>query len=120
MQAGWRIGSIFGIPLYIDSSWFLILLLVTLANGQDYLEWGQILSWSAGLAVSLLLFGSVLLHELGHSLVAKSQGIQVNSITLFLFGGIASIDRESKTPGQAFQVAIAGPLVSLGLFFVLS
>lgn len=120
MQAGWRIGSIFGIPLYIDSSWFLILLLVTLANGQDYLEWGQILSWTAGLAVSLLLFGSVLLHELGHSLVAKSQGIQVNSITLFLFGGIASIDRESKTPGQAFQVAIAGPLVSLGLFFVLS
>ncbi|MEA5496916.1 site-2 protease family protein [Limnoraphis robusta] len=120
MQAGWRIGSIFGIPLYIDSSWFLILLVVTLANGQDYLEWGQILSWTAGLAVSLLLFGSVLLHELGHSLVAKSQGIQVNSITLFLFGGIASIDRESKTPGQAFQVAIAGPLVSLGLFFVLS
>lgn len=120
MQAGWRIGSIFGIPLYIDSSWFLILVLVTLANSQDYLEWGPILSWSAGLAVSLLLFGSVLLHELGHSLVAKSQGIQVNSITLFLFGGIASIDRESKTPGQAFQVAIAGPLVSLGLFFTLS
>ncbi len=120
MQAGWRIGSIFGIPLYIDSSWFLIVLLVTLANSQDYLQWGQILSWSAGLALSLLLFGSVLLHELGHSLVAKSQGIQVNSITLFLFGGIASIDRESKTPGQAFQVAIAGPLVSLGLFFILS
>ncbi|MEL7038014.1 MAG: site-2 protease family protein [Cyanobacteria bacterium J06592_8] len=120
MQAGWRIGSIFGIPLYIDSSWFLILVLVTLANSQDYLEWGPILSWSAGLAVSLLLFSSVLLHELGHSLVAKSQGIQVNSITLFLFGGIASIDRESKTPGQAFQVAIAGPLVSLGLFFILS
>lgn len=120
MQAGWRIGSIFGIPLYIDSSWFLILLLVTLANSQDYLKWGQILSWSAGFALSLLLFGSVLLHELGHSLVAKSQGIQVNSITLFLFGGIASIDRESKTPGQAFQVAIAGPLVSLALFFVLS
>ncbi|WP_413161230.1 site-2 protease family protein [Capilliphycus salinus ALCB114379] len=120
MQAGWRIGSIFGIPLYIDSSWFLILVLVTLANSQEYLEWGPILSWSAGLAVSLLLFGSVLLHELGHSLVAKSQGIKVNSITLFLFGGIASIDRESKTPGQAFQVAIAGPLVSLGLFFILS
>jgi Zn-dependent protease len=63
----------------------------------------------------LLLFASVLLHELGHSLVARSQGIKVNSITLFLFGGIAAIDRESKTPGQAFQVAIAGPLVSLGV-----
>ncbi len=120
MQAGWRIGSIFGIPLYIDSSWFLIVILVTLANGQDYLAWGQVLSWTAGLAVALLLFASVLLHELGHSLVAQSQGIQVNSITLFLFGGIASIDKESKTPGQAFQVAIAGPMVSLGLFFSLS
>ena len=120
MQAGWRIGSIFGIPLYIDSSWFVIVVLVTLLNSQEYLQWGELLSWGAGLAVALLLFGSVLLHELGHSLIAKSQGIQVNSITLFLFGGIASIEKESKTPGQAFQVAIAGPLVSLALFFVLT
>ncbi|AMW28995.1 MULTISPECIES: site-2 protease family protein [Arthrospira] len=120
MQAGWRIGSIFGIPLYIDSSWFVIVVLVTLLNSQEYVQWGELLSWGAGLAVALLLFGSVLLHELGHSLIAKSQGIQVNSITLFLFGGIASIEKESKTPGQAFQVAIAGPLVSLALFFVLT
>ncbi|MBS0017067.1 MAG: site-2 protease family protein [Arthrospira sp. SH-MAG29] len=120
MQAGWRIGSIFGIPLYIDSSWFVIVVLVTLLNSQEYLQWGELLSWGAGLAVALLLFASVLLHELGHSLIAKSQGIQVNSITLFLFGGIASIEKESKTPGQAFQVAIAGPLVSLALFFVLT
>jgi Zn-dependent protease len=69
-----------------------------------------------GLAMALLLFGSVLLHELGHSLVAKSQGIQVKSITLFIFGGVASIERESKTPGEAFQVAIAGPAVSFALF----
>ncbi|MGB7443731.1 MAG: site-2 protease family protein [Coleofasciculaceae cyanobacterium] len=72
--------------------------------------------------MALLLFGSVILHELGHSLVAQTQGIKVNSITLFLFGGIASIDRESKTPGEAFQVAIAGPLVSFmlfGLFYLL-
>lgn len=120
MQAGWRIGSIFGIPLYIDSSWFVIVVLVTLLNSQEYLQWGELLSWGAGLAVALLLFASVLLHELGHSLIAKSQGIQVNSITLFLFGGIASIEKESKTPGQAFQVAIAGPLVSLALFFLLT
>ncbi|RAQ40495.1 site-2 protease family protein, partial [Arthrospira sp. O9.13F] len=120
MQAGWRIGTIFGIPLYIDSSWFVIVVLVTLLNSQEYLQWGELLSWGAGLAVALLLFASVLLHELGHSLIAKSQGIQVNSITLFLFGGIASIEKESKTPGQAFQVAIAGPLVSLALFFLLT
>ncbi|MGB3402236.1 MAG: site-2 protease family protein [Microcoleaceae cyanobacterium] len=121
MQAGWRIGSIFGIPLFINSSWFLIVVWVTIVTRQDYIEqWGPSLSWSAGIAIALLLFFSVLLHELGHSLVAKAQGIKVNSITLFLFGGVASIERESNTPGEAFQVAIAGPMVSLGLFLVLS
>ncbi len=121
MQAGWRIGTLFGIPLFINSSWFLIVIWVTIVTRQDYVEqWGPSISWSAGFAIALLLFASVLLHELGHSLVAKAQGIKVNSITLFLFGGVASIDRESKTPGQAFQVAIAGPMVSLSLFFILS
>ncbi|HEY9866189.1 MAG TPA: site-2 protease family protein [Candidatus Obscuribacterales bacterium] len=120
MQAGWRIGSLFGIPFFIDSSWLVIVVLFTVANRQSYAEWGQTLSWVAGLAIALLLFASVLLHELGHSLVAQSQGIRVNSITLFLFGGVAAIDQESKTPGQAFQVAIAGPLVSFSLFFILN
>ncbi|NJK66407.1 MAG: site-2 protease family protein [Microcoleus sp. CSU_2_2] len=119
MQTGWRIGSLFGIPLLIDYSWFVILALATSEYASNYRLWGPALSWSAGLAIALLLFGSVLLHELGHSLAAMSQGIKVNSITLFLFGGIASIESESKTPGQAFQVAIAGPLVSLGIFFIL-
>ncbi|VXD22252.1 site-2 protease family protein [Planktothrix paucivesiculata] len=120
MQAGWRIGSLFGIPFFIDSSWLVIVVLFTIANRQSYAEWGQTLSWVAGLAIAILLFASVLLHELGHSLVAQSQGIRVNSITLFLFGGVAAIDKESKTPGQAFQVAIAGPLVSFSLFFILN
>lgn len=120
MQAGWRIGSLFGIPFFVDSSWFVIVLLFTVANRQSYAEWGQTLSWVAGFAIALLLFASVLLHELGHSLVAQSQGIRVNSITLFLLGGVAAIDKESKTPGQAFQVAIAGPLVSFSLFFILN
>ncbi|MGL5061918.1 MAG: site-2 protease family protein [Microcoleus sp.] len=119
MQTGWRIGSLFGIPLLIDYSWFVILVLATSEYASSYRVWGLTISWSAGLATALLLFASVLLHELGHSLVAMSQGIKVNSITLFLFGGIASIDSESKTPGQAFQVAIAGPLVSLGIFLIL-
>ncbi|MBD1833185.1 site-2 protease family protein [Cyanobacteria bacterium FACHB-472] len=117
MQASWRIGSIFGIPLFIDYSWFFILALITLANALDFSTvLGPVLGGGAGLLMALLLFGSVLLHELGHSLVARKQGIQVNSITLFLFGGIASIEQESKTPGEAFQVAIAGPAVSLVLW----
>lgn len=124
MKQGIRIGSLFGIPLFIDTSWFLIVALVTFLDGlawqELYPSWGTGLAWIAGLAMALLLFGSVLLHELGHSLVARSQGIQVNAITLFLFGGIASIEEESKTPGQAFQVAIAGPVVSISLFLLLS
>jgi Zn-dependent protease/CBS domain-containing protein len=125
MRSNWQIASLFGIPIYIDSSWFIVLALVTIINAGDVNASGivgdrPIWGWIAGLILALLLFISVLLHELGHSLVARSQGIIVNSITLFLFGGIAAIDRESKTPTQALLVAIAGPLVSIslcGLFF---
>lgn len=119
MQTNWKIGSLFGIPLFLDPLWFVILGLATLNFGIAYQELGTILAFSAGMAMALLLFASVLLHELGHSLAAKAQGIKVNSITLFLFGGIAAIEEESKTPGKAFQVAIAGPLVSIALFFLL-
>ena len=119
MQTNLRIGSLFGIPLFLDPLWFVIFVLSTLNFGFAYQEWGTVLAWSGAVAMSLLLFTSVVLHELGHSLAAKSQGIKVNSITLFLFGGIAAIEEESKTPGKAFQVAIAGPLVSIGLFFLL-
>jgi len=118
MQANWRIGTLFGIPLFVNSSWFAILALLTLANADLARSAGvesPLASWAIGFAVALLLFASVLLHELGHSLVAKAQGIPVNSIALFLFGGVAAIDRESETPGKAFQVAIAGPAVSLVL-----
>jgi Zn-dependent protease/predicted transcriptional regulator len=119
MQTNWKIGSLFGIPLFLDPLWFVILGLVTLNFGVTYQEWGNAIAWSAGLVMALLLFASVLLHELGHSLVARSQGIKVNSITLFLFGGVAAIEEESKTPEKAFQVAIAGPLVSIALFAIL-
>lgn len=117
IQSNWRIGSLFGIPFFIDPSWLFILALVTLLKAGIFdPSFQSISAWSLGLVMALLLFASVLLHELGHSLVAQSQGIKVNSITLFIFGGVAAIDRESQTPGDAFQVAIAGPGVSLCLF----
>ncbi len=123
MQTGWRVGSLFNIPLFIDNSWFFIVLVITFVQGSDP-RWAQLVgpvgAYAAGLLLALLLFASVLAHELGHSLVARTQGITVTSIKLFLFGGIASIESESKTPGQAFQVAIAGPAVSLLLFFALT
>lgn len=121
MKSGWQVGTIFGIPLMLDTSWFLILALVTLSNAARFQAAGLsgTAAWITGLILALSLFGSVLLHELGHSLTALSQGIKVNSITLFVFGGVASIEQESKTPWQAFQVAIAGPTVSLALFILL-
>ncbi|MCT7950192.1 site-2 protease family protein [Ancylothrix sp. C2] len=124
MQSGWRIGYLCGIPLYIDTSWLIILALLTLANHANWEnvhpEWSSAVTWCAGFLMALLLFASVLIHELGHSLVAQSQGIKVNSIRLFLFGGIASIERESKTAKEAFEVAIAGPAVSFIIFALLA
>ena len=120
MNKSFRVGNLFGIPFYINSSWFFVLFLVTLTYSsnlaEQFPELGGILPLILGLIAALLLFSSVLAHELGHSFVALSQGIEVKSITLFLFGGLASLDRESKTPGEAFWVAIAGPLVSIVLF----
>ncbi|NET29200.1 site-2 protease family protein [Okeania sp. SIO1I7] len=127
MNRSFRVGNLFGIPFYINSSWFLVLFLVTLSYSsslaEQFPELGGILPLILGLIAALLLFSSVLAHELGHSFVALSQGIEVKSITLFLFGGLASLDRESKTPGEAFWVAIAGPLVSIilcGLFTIIN
>lgn len=124
MNGNIRVGSLFGIPFYVNVSWFLVLGLMTLSYGgglaAQFPGLGGLLPWLLGLAAALLLFASVLAHELGHSFVAISQGIEVKSITLFLFGGLASLEKESKTPAEAFWVAIAGPLVSLGLFGVFS
>src|SRR5919199_2171864 len=120
MNGSIRVGNLFGIPFYVNPSWFLVLAWVTFDFG-GYLAalfpgLGGALPLLLGFVAALLLFASVLAHELGHSFVAIRQGIEVKSITLFLFGGLASLDRESKTPAEAFWIAIAGPAVSLLLF----
>lgn len=120
MNGNLRVGSLFGIPFYVNLSWFLVLALVTwnysggLAAAFPAL--GGSLPWLLGLVTALLLFASVVAHELGHSFAARRQGIGVNSITLFLFGGLAALEKESTTPKGAFWVAISGPLVSFALF----
>lgn len=115
-----RVGNLFGIPFYVAQSWFLVLALVSWSYGSglaaQFPSLSSPLPLILGLVTALLLFASVLAHELGHSFVALRQGIGVKSITLFLFGGLASLEKESKTPAEAFTVAIAGPLVSLILF----
>lgn len=119
MNGNIRVGNLFGIPFYVNPSWFFVLAIVTwtyssgLATQFSGLPAGA--AWLLGFTTALLLFASVLAHELGHSFVALRQGIRVQSITLFLFGGLASLEKESDTPAAAFWVAIAGPLVSLCL-----
>ena len=123
MNGNIRIGNLFGIPFFINPSWFFVLGLVTWSYGSSLTRFPELtggMPWLLGLVAALLLFSSVLAHELGHSFVAISQGIPVKSITLFIFGGLATLEKESETPLQAFSVAIAGPLVSVLLFGLLS
>ncbi len=122
MGEGFQLLRIRGIPLRIHPSWFVILALATWGFQKQYGQQellgpgspaSEPLSWLLALATALLLFLSVLLHELGHSFAAIAQGVKVRSITLFLLGGVASIERESTTARGALIVAAAGPLVSL-------
>ncbi len=121
---GWELLKIKGIPLRVHPSWFFILVLFTwTAKGQlanaltDPLPAWMI--WGSSFATSLLLFCSVVLHELGHSLVALNEGVKVRSITLFLLGGFARVERECPTPMGSLRIAAAGPLVSLILGVIL-
>jgi len=125
MGKGFRLGKILGIVIDIDWSWILIFFLVTwnLAFGifpAFHPQWSLFLNLAMGVIASLLFFGSVLLHELAHSTVAKARGIPVSKITLFLFGGVANIQKEPTSPKTEFLMAVVGPLTSiiLGLIFV--
>jgi Zn-dependent protease len=115
-----QIARLFGIPIRIDLSWILIFVWVTWSLAGSYFPrrypfWPTSLTWGLSALTSLLFFGSVLLHELGHSLVARRFGIAIRDITLFIFGGAASIEEEPAEAGHEFAIAIAGPMVSLGL-----
>ena len=114
--AGFRIARILGIPIYLDATWLLIFGLITYTLAMDFRQlhpqWAPAEHWSLGILTSLLFFGSVLFHELAHSVVALHYKIPVHSITLFLFGGIARIGREPSKPIQEFNIAVAGPLAS--------
>ena len=118
--AGFQIAKILGIPIYLDASWLLIFGLTTYQLSKIifpgmYPKWTLTQYWSEGILTSLLFFGSVLFHELAHSVVALHYKIPVHSITLFIFGGLARIGREPSKPIQEFNIAVAGPLASFFL-----
>jgi Zn-dependent protease/CBS domain-containing protein len=114
------LGRILGIPIGLDYSWFLIFVLLTwtLAVGYypvQFKNWPMAQYWVVGAATAIMLFVSVLLHELGHSVVAMHYKIPVRSITLFIFGGISVIGAEPPNATVGFWIAIAGPVVSFAL-----
>jgi Zn-dependent protease len=118
LRGGIPIGKAFGIQLRLHYSWFFIFALVTWALAAAYYpsvypSWSLSARIAAGLITSVLFFGSVLIHELMHSIVSQRQGIPVQSITLFIFGGVSQITSEPKKPSDEFRMAIVGPLSSL-------
>jgi len=123
-----RLGKIFGIPVGVDYSWFLILAFFTWTFAVGYYpaefkNWTTVEYWVVGGVSALMLFVCVLLHELGHSWVALRYKLPVRNITLFLFGGISQISAEPVSAMSEFWITIAGPIVSFvfaGIFAVLS
>jgi Zn-dependent protease/CBS domain-containing protein len=120
MDTQLKLFRIWNIPIGLHPSWFIIFGLLTwsFASGyypEAYPQLTSISHWGLALVTSLLFFVSVLAHELGHAYLALRNGIPVKNITLFIFGGVAQITQEPRTPGAEFRIAIAGPLVSLAL-----
>jgi Zn-dependent protease/CBS domain-containing protein len=117
MRNGIRIARLFGIDIDLHPSWFIILALIIWSLATRYFPaayaWSNDTYWSAAVVCALALFLSVLVHELAHSLIAQAQGIEVKSITLFLLGGVSSIERDASSPGREALMAAAGPLTSL-------
>jgi Zn-dependent protease/CBS domain-containing protein len=115
-----RIARVIGIPIYLHFSWLIIFGLIawTLSTGYFPAQSPDLpasSSWAKGLVASLLFFVSIVLHELGHALVARRQGLRTRSITLFVFGGVAELEKDPRDGRAELWVAAAGPMVSLAL-----
>ncbi|HSH45930.1 MAG TPA: site-2 protease family protein [Longimicrobiales bacterium] len=121
---GYRLGRVMGIDIQVHPSWSIIALLVmwslaTAALPADFPDLASGTRFLMAAGITLLFFLSLLAHELAHSMVAVVRGIPVHRITFFLFGGMAQTSRDSRSPGEEFLIAIAGPVCSLllaGLF----
>jgi Zn-dependent protease/CBS domain-containing protein len=117
------IGSIFNIPIKVNYSWFIVFFLVTWTLAQSYfpkvLPYApSLLYWTISIIASLLLFVTLLAHELAHSLIAIKNDLPIKGITLFVFGGVAQMSKEPQSPAVEFKMAIAGPVCSLSLSLI--
>src|ERR1700674_2196280 len=113
-KEGIQIGRIYGIPIFLHTSWFIIfgLFALSFVSKFDALQLNIPISrlWGPGLMTSALFFGSLVIHEMAHSVIAKHYKIPVVSITLFFFGGVSRIGREPSRALEEFNIAVAGPL----------
>ena len=112
-----------GIRIGVDFSWFVVLFLIIFWLSGFYRDvlnddQGATAPYLLAVASAALFFGSILLHELGHAFVAMRNGIAVSSITLWMFGGVARLEKDSDTPGTEFKIAVAGPLVTAAIVVV--
>jgi Zn-dependent protease len=111
-----KLMTIAGIRIGVDGTWFFMLfLLIFLLSGsfRDALHSSDDVAYLTTVVTVLLFFGSLIVHELGHAIAARREGIHVQRIELFLFGGTTYMDRDSQTPGEEFRIAAAGPLGTL-------
>jgi Zn-dependent protease len=109
-------GRLFGIPIYVSPTWFIVAVVITwMFEGPASEVVDRPMSYVVAFTYAVLLYASVFVHELSHSLVARLFGLHVRAITLHILGGVSEIEREPRTPGREFLVAFAGPLLSLVL-----
>jgi Zn-dependent protease len=124
MKSQIKLGRVQGIEIGLHYSWFIIALLILLSLQAHFNatnpQWGVVITWFSALVTALLFFASLLAHEMSHSMVAKSSGLPVRSITLFALGGVSQIEEEPATAKNEFLIAVVGPLSSflIGILFL--
>lgn len=120
MTGSLTIARVFGIPVRIEITWLIIFAILLIPGGLHYIPnqfplWSRGAVWTVAVAYTLLFFASILLHELAHSLMAKLHGIRVQSITLWLFGGVAHLTKAADRPRTEALISIVGPGVNLAI-----
>jgi Zn-dependent protease len=116
-----KLMDLFGFRIGVDASWFVILFLLIFTLSGPFrttLHSSDAVAYVTTVVSVLLLFASLIVHELGHALVARRQGIEVKRIDLFLFGGLTQMSRDAASPAEEFKIAVAGPLATVGVIVV--
>jgi len=116
-----RLMTVFGFRIGVDASWFVVLFLLIFTLSGSFratLHSSDAVAYLTTVVSVLLLFASLIVHELGHALVARRQGIEVKRIELYLFGGLTQMSRDARTPAEDFKIAVAGPLATFAVILL--